>query len=170
MLARLSYFVCAFCIALAGLPIDARAQSDGVRIQFDFQGRVDCDQPIKINNFPFSGRGSGVIFGNRKASLDVTISGATTNQMRFDANLGGAPMSAPGGTAQLRVLGSNRLRMIWSLPNNDLSVDVAVSGRTCTTTIDNRLKRGSRQFSLFDGGTFLFCSKPRIERTSCNIR
>lgn len=166
---RLS-FAFAFCFALIFFAGAARAQSDGVNIEFTFQGQVDCEQPLKVNNFPFSGRGSGTLYSNGRAALDVSFSGATTNNMRFDASLGGAPTSAPGGTAQLRVLGKNKLRMIWSLPNNDQSVDITVSGRACTASINNTLKRGSRQYSLFDGGIFIFCAKPRITQTTCSIR
>lgn len=167
---RLSRLATALCFLLTFSGTAARAQSDGVKIEFTFQGAVDCEQPIKVNNFGFSGRGSGILYANRRAALDVTFSGVSTNTIRFDASLGGAPTSAPGGTAQLRVLGPNKLRMIWSLPNNDQSVDIAVSGRSCTASINNTLKRGSRQYSLFDGGIFIFCAKPRITQTTCNIR
>lgn len=170
MISRLSYFVCAFCIALTSFSIGAQAQGNGVQIEFTFQGQIDCEQPLKVNNFPFSGRGSGTLYANKRAALDLSFSGSSTSNIRFDAALGGAPMSAPGGTAQLRVLGNNRLRMIWSLPNNDQSVDIAVSGSSCTASVDNRLKRGARQYSVFDGGVFYFCAKPRITQTTCNIR
>lgn len=167
---RLCCFAFVFCAAFSVLSAGAYAQADGVNIEFTFQGQVDCDQPVKVNNFGFSGRGAGILYANQRASLDVTFSALSTNQIRFDAALGGAPTSAPGGTAQLRVLGKNKLRMIWSLPNNDQSVDITVSGRSCTASINNTLKRGSRQYSLFDGGMFIFCAKPRITQTTCNIR
>jgi hypothetical protein len=163
-----AFVLTGLAVALSGPA--AFAQADGLRISFDFTGRVDCDQPLKVNNFPFSGRGSGVLYGNRKASLDMSITGTSTNTMRFDASLGGRPTEAPGGTAQLRVAGSNRLRMIWSLPNNEFTVDITASKAGCKAAINTRLKGGSRQYSLFDGGRFLFCAKPRITQTSCNIR
>jgi hypothetical protein len=60
--------------------------------------------------------------------------------------------------------------MIWSLPNNEFTVDITASKTGCKAAINTRLRGGSRQYSLFDGGRFLFCGKPRITQTTCNIR
>jgi hypothetical protein len=141
-----------------------------VNLQYQFAGTVDCDQPKQLRGFPISGRGSGVLFADRRASLDLTIAAASTNSIRFDATLGGQPIAAPGGTAQLRVAGGNRLRMTWSLPNNEFLIDLAAAKSTCTLKIETRLKGGARQYSLFDGGQFYFCSKPRITQTTCSLR
>jgi hypothetical protein len=163
------------CIALATLAVmsfsdGATAQSGQVNLQYQFAGTIDCDQPRRISNFPISGRGSGVLFADRRASLDLTITGSSSNRIRFAPTLGGQPISAPGGTAQLRVASGNRLRMTWVLPNNEFIVDVAAAKSTCTLKIETRLRGGGRQYSLFDGGQFYFCSKPRITQTSCSIR
>ena len=163
------------CVALGILACvsfseGAVGQSGQVNLQYEFAGAVDCDQPRRVSNFPITGRGSGVLFADRRASLDLTITGSSSNRIRFDATLGGQPIGAPGGTAQLRVASGNRLRMTWTLPNNEFIVEVAAAKSTCTLKIETRLRGGARQYSLFDGGQFYFCSKPRITQTSCNIR
>ena len=92
-------------------------------------------------------------------SLDVDVNGVIGG-MKFLNN----------GTVVDLTIQSNRLRMIWSLPNNEFTVDITASKAGCKAAINTRLKGGSRQYSLFDGGRFLFCAKPRITQTSCNIR
>jgi hypothetical protein len=143
------------------------AQSTGLHLRFSFDGAVDCDQPHKVKNFPIRGEGTGVMYADRRASLDLSVQGSTTNRIHFDATLGGAPTSVPGGSAQLRVASANTLRMVWDLPNSDFVVNLTAAKTSCSVKIDTRLKRGSRQYTLFDGGQFFFCSKPRITRTSC---
>jgi hypothetical protein len=154
---------CLFCFIFDS----AFAQSDTLHLRFGFDGTVDCDQPQKVTGFPIHGTGTGVIYTDRRASLDLSVRGSTTNRIHFDATLGGAPTPAPGGTAQLRVASANSLRMVWDLPNSDFVVNLTATKASCSVRIDTHLKRGSRQYTLFDGGKFFFCSKPRIIQTSC---
>jgi len=94
--------------------------------------------------------------------MDLTIKGTTSNRLRFDATL--------GGMATLRVVSSNQLRMTWDLPNNLLIVDLRVSPGACTMTVDNKLKGGALQYSMFDGGAFYFCDRPKITNHTCTMR
>lgn len=162
------------CVVAVALPPPASAQSpsssDRLRIRFSFEGQIDCERPRKLRNFRYSGAGNATILPNRKASLDMTIAGAGTSDLHFDASLGGAPVAAPGGTAQLRVAGNNRLRVIWSQPNHDLTADLVATGSSCTLAIDNRLKGGAKEYAISGGGQIVYCSKPRILRTTCSIR
>lgn len=151
-------------------PAFAQSSSDRVRVRFSFEGQVDCERPRKVRNFRYSGAGTATLLPNRKASLDMTIAAAGTSELHFDASLGGAPVAAPGGTAQLRVAGDNRLRVTWSQPNHDLTADLVATGNSCTLTIDNRLKAGAKEYAISGGGQIVYCAKPRILRTTCSIR
>jgi hypothetical protein len=148
----------------------ASAQQTGLTASISYSGTVDCDQPRRIRNFPISGQGTATIFQDRRASMDLTIKGTTSNRLRFDATLGGRPASAPGGMATLRVVSSNQLRMTWDLPNNLLIVDLRVSPGACTMTVDNKLKGGALKYSMFDGGAFYFCDRPKITNHTCTMR
>jgi hypothetical protein len=114
---------CLFCFIFDS----AFAQSDTLHLRFGFDGTVDCDQPQKVTGFPIHGTGTGVIYTDRRASLDLSVRGSTTNRIHFDATLGGAPTPAPGGTAQLRVASANSLRMVWDLPNSDFVVNLTAT-------------------------------------------
>lgn len=155
-------------VSLAFAIVCDNATAQALNVRFQFSGSVDCDQPRKASNVPVSGRGTGVIYPDRRASLDLTT--PNSSRIRLEATLGGRPVPAPGGTAQLRVATSNRLRMTWSLPNNDFIVDITAAKTACTLRIETRLKPGARQYSLLSNGQFYFCGKPRIDQTSCTMR
>jgi hypothetical protein len=160
----------AFAFWFSFIPAPASAQGGGLHVRFGFDGTVDCDQPQKVKDFPIHGAGTGVMYPDRRASLDLSVRASTTNRIHFDATLGGAPTSAPGGTAQLRVASASTLRMVWDLPNSNFVVNLTATKASCSVRIDTQLKRGSRQYTLFDGGRFFFCSKPQIVQTSCQVK
>jgi hypothetical protein len=143
------------------------AQDSVLRMNFSFDGVVDCARPIAVKNFALHGEGAAVLYSDRRATLDYTQRGISTTQVRFDAKLGGAPSPAPGGTASLRVVSRNQLRAVWSLPNNDLILSVSVAGNSCRAGIDARLKGGAREFSIYDSGVLAYRGRPRIVRISC---
>jgi hypothetical protein len=147
----------------------AWAQSS-VHFQISGSGHVDCDQPIHVTNFPITVHGSGAINSDRSAAADVDITEFIfVNRIHFDGRLGARPTSAPGGTSQVRVAGRDRLRLIWSLPNNQITLDILVRGRSCSVALGFSLKRGMRQYSLYDGHGFHYCGKPRVEQTACSV-
>jgi hypothetical protein len=143
------------------------AQEGVLRVNFSFDGSVDCTRPIAVRNFALRGEGTAVLYSDRRATMDYTQRGLSSTQVRFDAKLGGAPSPAPGGTASLRVVNRNKLRAVWSLPNNDIILNVSVGRNSCVATLDARLKRGAREFSVYDSGMLAYCGRPRISQISC---
>ncbi len=146
------------------------AQSS-VRFQISAAGHVDCTQPIAIQNFPVTVSGTGVLNSDRTASADVDVTEFIfVNRIHFDGRLGARANAAPGGSSTVRVAGRDRLRLTWSLPNNNITMDVLVRGRTCSVNIGFGLKRGAREYSLYDGHGFHYCGRPRVEQTSCQVQ
>lgn len=160
---------CALLTTLVGtIAAPASAQERVFRMNFSFDGLVDCSRPIAVRDFALRGSGSAVLYSDRRATLAYTQHAVSATQVRFDAKLGATPMPAPGGTASLRVVNRNKLRAVWSLPNNDIVMNILVAGNnTCSVQIDNRLRRGAREFTLYYGGDLAYCQKPRISRVNC---
>jgi hypothetical protein len=143
-----------------------------VRFEVSFGGKVDCDRPLKIDNVPISGRGTGVLNPDGTASADVTQTAfyIFSSTIHFEGRLGSPPTAAPGGTAQIRVAGRNSLRLIWNLPNNQLVVRIDVSGRSCSASFASELRPGQSEHTLYDGNQYHYCNAPRVEQASCQVR
>jgi hypothetical protein len=157
----------AMVLALS-LSSEAIAQTTSIHLQASFDLSFDCERPFYVRNSPIHAEFTAVLNANRSASADVVFTGVfTTTTVHFDARLGGVPQSAPGGTSQLHVAARNRLRGIWDLPNNQLILDIVAAGRSCSTGLNMKLKPGKREYSLFDGVSFYYCSKAQLLRTSC---
>jgi hypothetical protein len=155
-------------LATAG---QAVAQPGSTKIRAVFKLSFDCDSPRKLRDYGVNAHLSGVLNADNTATADLAISGLFfADNVHFDARLGRSASPAPGGTSQLRVTGKDRLRLVWSLPNNDLIVDVAVSGKSCRADLAMRLKSGETRYSMYGGGKFYHCSAARVVRTSCAIR
>jgi hypothetical protein len=147
---------------------DAIAEKNGIRFAIDGDLAVDCTQPVQVQNASVRLQGTGALNANRSATADLVITSfVSSSTIHFDAHLGGAPRAAPGGTTQLHVIGRNRLRLVWNLPNNLLTVDIATTGQSCSASLGVSLKPGKQQYTLFDGSRYYFCARPRILRTSC---
>ena len=160
-------------ILTAGLMFSAQAMAQTPLANFHvhFTGSVDCQQPIAATNIPISGDGSGVLNTDGSASADITQTAFIfSSTIHFDGRIGAAPTAAPGGTAQVRVSGRNSLRLIWNLPNNALVVNIATRGRSCSANFGANLFPGRRQYTLFDGSTIHYCSRPRVAQASCEVR
>lgn len=165
--ARGAILALGFSVVLA-LATDARAQA--VNFQIAFTGKVDCQQPIAISNVPISAEGTGQINTDGTGHADVTQTAfVLSTRIRFEGRLG-RPTEAPGGTALARVTGRNSLRLMWNLPNNQFVVNVAVRGQSCSANFSSSLKPGKSQYTLFDGQTYHYCGKPRVESSSCQVR
>lgn len=157
-----------FVLALSfSFSMQSIAQEGVLHLKFSFDGVVDCTRPIAVQNFTLHGEGSAVLYSDRQATLDYTQRGLSSTQVRFDAKLGGAPSPAPGGTASLRVVNRRQLRAVWSLPNNDLILNVSVARNSCVARLDSRLKAGAREYSLYDSGILVYCGRPRISQVAC---
>jgi hypothetical protein len=145
------------------------AHAASVSFQMAFTGHVDCYRPIQISNVPISGSGTGSLNSDGTASADVTETAFIfSSNLHFDARLGRAT-PAPGGTVQVRVAGPHRLLLIWNLPNNQMVLDVAVNGNSCTARIENKLKPGKTEYTLFDGTGYHYCGRPTTEGASCQV-
>jgi hypothetical protein len=158
---------------IAGLAFstEAMAQTAVAKFHIRFSGTVDCQQPIQAQNIPISLDGNGAINTDGSAFADVTETAFIFSSMiHFDGRLGARPTAAPGGSAQVRVTGRNGLKLIWNLPNNALVVNIATRGRSCSASFAANLFPGKRQYTLFDGNTIHYCSRPRVAQTSCEVR
>ncbi len=89
---------------------------------------------------------------------------------RLEARLGRGSRPAPGGAAQLRVVSASALRGIWSLPNNNLIIDITTSGKSCAVAVSFALKPGQKEYSLWGGSKFYYCSAARVLQTSCSAQ
>ncbi len=156
-------------IALAvSLSSEAVAQTSSVGGKANFDLQFDCERPFLVRNHPIHAVVTALLNADKSASADLAITGRFfTNRVHFDARLGGAPQSAPGGTSNLRVIASNHLRAIWSLPNNQLIVDIVTARRSCSASLSIKLKPGMREYTMFDGSQMYYCSKQTLLRTSC---
>lgn len=161
-------------LALTGvvscLAPSARAQTGQLTANVNYTGTIDCDQPKQVKDLPISGRGTARMSQDKRASLDMYTQGFTSSHTRFDATLGGAPAAAPGGTALLRVVSSNQLRLVWDLPNHTMTVNVRMSPTACSLSVDFRLRGGALKYSMFSNGAFYFCSRPKISSMTCTVK
>jgi len=160
-----------FAIAMLAnpAPLAAQAGSSSMKSRLDLS--FDCENPVHVTNYAVRGDFSAVLHPDRSASADLSISGfMLSSSVHFEAKLGGGKRPAPGGTAQLRVLSRNSLRAIWGLPNNDLIADVTANGRSCTVTLTLKLKPGQREYSMWGGSKYYYCSAARVIRTSCEAQ
>jgi hypothetical protein len=150
------------------LSSEAIAQTASVNLKANFGLQFDCERPFLVRNHPIRAEFTAVLNANKSASADLVISGVIfTNTVHFDARLGGASQPAPGGTSRLRVIGSNRIRAIWDLPNNQFILDIVTAGRSCSTSLNIKLKPGKQEYSMFDGKRMYYCSKQKVLRTTC---
>jgi hypothetical protein len=146
----------------------ALAQAASAKLNAGFDLQFDCERPFLVRNHPIHAVFTGVLDTDKSASADLAITGRFfTNTVHFDARLGATSQSAPGGTSSLRVMGGNRLRAIWNLPNNQFILDIVARGRSCSATLNIKLKPGMHEYSMFDGTTMYYCSKQTLLRTSC---
>ncbi|MBI5261354.1 MAG: hypothetical protein HY852_05990 [Bradyrhizobium sp.] len=126
---------------------------------------------MQVRNYSARVNFDGVLNGDGSANADLTFSGfGLSAVVHFDARLGRGSQPAPGGSSQLRVLNPHALRGIWSLPNNDLMIDINTSGSSCSASIRVALKRGHREYTLWNGNKFYYCSAVRVLQTSCSAQ
>jgi len=162
------------CVALSFVTMAsaiAHAQSGKLTARIAYAGLVDCDQPRQVKDHPFSGDGTMILSQDRSASLDMRMRGhLSSSLLKINTTLGNRPALAPGGTALLHVVSSNELQAVWTLPNNQVIVNMKASANACTLNIQFRLRGGARQYTIYDERGFYFCGKPRITSLSCSLR
>ena len=156
-------------IALAvSLSSEAVAQTSIISGKANFDLQFDCERPFLVRDHPISPEVTALLNADKSASADAITGTIFTNKVHFDARLGAASQSAPGGTSSLRVMASNHLRAIWSLPNNQIIVDFVAAGRSCSATLGVRLKPGMREYTMFDGSLMYYCSRQRCCEAHAN--
>jgi hypothetical protein len=171
-------FVRSLMMLVLGLTLSSRvlssqamAQTTVAKFHIRFSGTVDCQQPVAANNISISGDGSGAIYTDGSAYADVTETAFIfSSTIHFDGRLGARPTAAPGGSAQVRVAGRNGLKLIWNLPNNALVVNISTRGQSCSASFAANLFPGKRQYTLYDGSTIHYCSRPRVADASCQVQ
>jgi hypothetical protein len=152
------------------MPSAVRAQAGAINFQIAFTGHVDCHRPFAISGVPISGSGTGTMTTDGNVTADLTETAfVLSTRIHFEGRLGARANPAPGGTAQVRVAGKNRLLLIWNLPNNQMIVGVTVHGSSCTATFEPRLKPGMSEYTLFDGNIYHYCGRPSAETSSCQV-
>jgi hypothetical protein len=161
-----------FIALVAGLTISAGALAQGaVNFKVAFAGQVDCEQPIQIKNVPIGLSGTGILNPDGTGSADITETAfILSTTIHFDGRLGAPPKPGPGGSTQARVAGPHALLLTWNLPNNQVVLKITVHGGACTAAIDARLLPGKKLYSLFDGQSYHYCSRPRIVPVSCEVQ
>jgi hypothetical protein len=166
------WFAAPLAVALASAcPAQALAQSSSAHLKATFDLEFDCEQPFYVRAHPIHADFTGVLNADRSASADLVIRGLLfPNTVHFDARLGGAARPGPGGTTQLRVISRNRLRATWNLPNNSLVLDMVAHGNSCSTRLAVKLKPGKREYSMYDGHQFYYCSHQRLLHSTCQAR
>jgi hypothetical protein len=152
------------------VPTNAMSGPASVNFRIALLGHVDCYRPFAINNIPITASGSGAIYSDGSGEADLTQTAfILSSTIHFEGRLG-RPTAAPGGTAQMRVIGRHRLLLTWDLPNNLLVVTVNVTGSTCSASIVANLKPRKTEYTLFDGTIYHYCGRPITVSSSCEVR
>jgi hypothetical protein len=146
----------------------ASGQSAGIHFKGTFDAVVDCSEPLAVRDLTVHGIANGVINADKTGSADLTVIALFPDTIHFDARLG-RWTTVPGGTGRMQITAHNRLRLVWSLPNNLLITDIAISRGGCRATLSTQLKHGQRQYSLYHGNSFYYCNKPRVVSTTCEV-
>ncbi len=162
----------ALTVALAlSVSNHAAGQMASVHLQAVHEVEFDCERPWLVKELPGTANFVATINADKSASADLTISGSRFDfTVHFDFRLGVGTQSAPGGSSSLRVIANNHLRAIWDLPNNQVIVDFATTGRTCSSVINVKLKPGKSEYSIFVSDAMWYCSNIRTQSSSCQIK
>jgi hypothetical protein len=54
-------------------------------------------------------------------------------------------------------------------PQSTLTARVTTSGNTCNVTLSTALRRGFKEYSLWSGSSYYYCSQPRVVQATCRI-
>jgi hypothetical protein len=160
---RLVFLVAVMTLVAAPAP----AQKSAVNFKFDFGTVVTCREPVNLTNSSSRGNGSGVLNSNGSASFDLSLA---TSTIHFDAKLGGGSSSAPFGATRLNVVNQHQLRAVWSLPNNDIIMNLSVNSDSCQATAVSQLRRGAKEHNSVIFGKLAYCSKLQITGVHCTVQ
>jgi hypothetical protein len=156
---------------LLSLASAAVAEDGSINLHAKFELTFDCERPFQVRNHPIHANFTAILNPDKSAAADLAITGVIfTNTVHFDARLGGRPQPAPGGTSQLHVISSRRVRAIWDLPNNQLILDITGAGQSCAAALSIKLKPGKTEYTMFDGHSFYYCSDRHLLSSTCEAK
>lgn len=156
--------VAALTALMLTMPVSGEAAGSVARARFSFDALATCQQPA-VQDFPIHAEGTGELSTDRSAMLDMVSN--VEGRVQYSAKLGAKPKEAPGGSTSLRVAGRHTIKATRDYPNNSIVVYMTVIGNGCAMRIENRLKRGKRQYTFYGKTGVAYCSKPRITHTEC---
>jgi hypothetical protein len=162
---KLCHAFAAFAVLMLMVPVSGEAAGTAIRGKFSFDGVANCESP-PIQNFPVHTEGTAELSTDRRATVDMNST--SEGRVQLNARLGDKPTEAPGGSASLHVAGRHTLRAVRDFPNNYVVVNLTVIGKSCSMTIENKLKPGKRQYTFHTAIGMAYCSKPRIIRAECS--
>lgn len=149
-------------------------------VSVDWAFTFDCAGPptaFPVANWPGALHGVLDLNPDRSYAMELSFSsfGSPGWTLRWQGRLGGAPMLTRGGSGELRVGGPRRLRAIFHEPNNDIVWEVDADANSCQVTIDNRLRPGRSDYTLYNGEPrdevrFTHCSAVHTVSASCTAR
>jgi len=166
-----SALVATFALSCSGNVADAQ-KAGSIHIDVDALLRVDCSRPTRANNFPVRVYAKNTISPDRNFTANWQITSLGTENMDFTGRLGSASsVGLPGGSsAQLRVTPGNGLLLNMTSPQSTLSARVTTSGNSCNVTLSTGLRRGFKEYTLWSGSVYYYCSQPRVAQATCRIR
>jgi hypothetical protein len=169
---KLGTYAPAAAAALLCLADPANAQKAGnIHINVNAELRVDCNRPLHVNNFRVRVDARNTIAADKTAFATWQITSLGTETLSFSTRLGSAQsIGLPSGSsAQLRVTPGNGLLLTLTSPQSTLSARVTASGNACNVTLGTALRAGFRDYSLWSGSSYYYCSQPRVVKATCRI-
>ena len=152
-------------VAIVMLPVSSNAAGGTIRGKFNVDGIASCQNP-PIANFPVHAEGTASLSTDRSATVDMSSN--VEGMVQYNGKLGGK-LDLPNGSASLHVAGRHTLRAIREYPNNSLIVDLTIIGNSCSLRVENRLKRGQRQYTFHTAVGLAYCSKPQVVKAECSV-
>lgn len=153
--------------------------ADAASVKFDvgFNTYVDCVRPLELGNIPLTLKGRMTLNGDGTAigQLNMTAYRFISFKSTTTGRLGDPPMAMdgiPNSSVQLKVRNKNGLSLLTNFPNNTFAVHVDVSedNKKCQAQLTNTLKKGKKEFNLFAGDTYFYCTALRITSATCKVR
>ena len=142
-----------------------------IHINVNAELRVDCSRPLHVNNFKVRIDVRNTIAPDKTAFANWQITSLGTETLSFSTKLGSAQsIGLPSGSsAQLRVTPGNGLLLTMTSPQSTLNAKVTASGNACNVTLGTALRGGFREYSLWSGSNYYYCSQPRVVKATCPL-
>lgn len=167
---RISALVAAAAL-LSCCNLAAAQKAGSIHINVNAELRVDCSRPLRVNNFRVRIDARNTVSPDKTAFATWQITSLGTETLSFATKLGSAQsIGLPSGSsANLRVTPGNGLMLTLSSPQSTLNARVTASGNACNVTLGTSLRRGFKEYSLWSGSSYYYCSQPRVVNATCRI-